>query len=163
MTEVFISLGTNLGNKKDNLAQAVKYIAAIPGVNLASLSSLYETEPWGKTDQDVFLNQVVKIETDLSASKLLGMLNEIEIKMGRQRVEKWGPRIIDLDILLYGKEVINSEDLVIPHSRMRERLFVLVPLKEICADLIFPDDGTEIEEVLDRVLAREGNKGIKRI
>lgn len=163
MTEVFISLGTNLGNKKDNLAQAVEYIAAIPGVNLASLSSLYETEPWGKTDQDVFLNQVVKIETDLSASKLLGMLNEIEIKMGRQRVEKWGPRIIDLDILLYGKEVINSEDLVIPHSRMRERLFVLVPLKEICADLIFPDDGTEIEEVLDRVLAREGNKGIKRI
>jgi len=90
-------------------------------------------------------------------------LQEIEIKMGRQRQEKWGPRIIDLDILLFGDEVLDFPELKVPHPLMRQRLFVLVPLQEVNAELIFPDDGAKIKEVLISVLAREGNKKIKRV
>lgn len=162
-TPVFIGLGSNLGPKRENLVQAVDLIASLPGVKLLQCSALYKTEPWGKTDQDTFLNQVIKIETSLTARNLLGNLQEIEIKMGRQRKEKWGPRIIDLDILWYGNEVIDETDLKVPHPHMRERLFVLVPLQEIGAELRFPEDGATVEEVLSSVLAREGNRGIERV
>lgn len=94
---------------------------------------------------------------------MLKELQDIEINMGRQRKEKWGPRIIDLDILLYGNEVLDDPQLAIPHPRMRERLFVLVPLAEIGADLRFPDNGATVREVLSSVLAREGNRGIERV
>lgn len=160
---VYISLGSNMGSKRENLAQAVELISNIPGVKLKNRSSLYETEPWGKTDQDKFLNQVIEIETSLPPRELLKELQDIEINMGRQRKEKWGPRIIDLDILLYGNEVLDDPQLTIPHPRMRERLFVLVPLAEIGADLRFPDNGATVREVLSSVLAREGNRGIERI
>ncbi len=160
---VFIGLGSNMGHKRDNVEQAAAAISNIPEVDLIRCSSLYQTEPWGNTDQDVFINQVIEVETDLSAQELLRALQDIEIKMGRQRKEKWGPRIIDLDILLYGNEVMDDLDLQIPHPHMRERLFVLVPLYEIGPDLRFPDDGATIEEVLSSVLAREGNRGIERI
>jgi len=160
---VYISLGSNMGSKRENLAQAVELISNIPGVKLKNRSSLYETEPWGKTDQDKFLNQVIEIETSLPPRELLKELQDIEINMGRQRKEKWGPRIIDLDILLYGNEVLDDPQLTIPHPRMRERLFVLVPLAEIGADLRFPDNGATVREVLSSVLAREGNRGIERV
>lgn len=160
---VFIGLGSNMGHKRDNMEQAAAIISNIPDVDLIRCSSLYQTEPWGKTDQDIFINQVIEVETDLSAQELLRKLQDIEIKMGRQRKEKWGPRIIDLDILLYGNEVMDDLYLQIPHPHMRERLFVLVPLYEIGPDLRFPDDGATIEEVLSSVLAREGNRGIERI
>ena len=160
---VYISLGSNMGSKRENLAQAVELISNIPGVKLKNRSSLYETEPWGKTDQDKFLNQVIEIETSLPPRELLKELQDIEINMGRQRKEKWGPRIIDLDILLYGNEVLDDPQLAIPHPRMRERLFVLVPLAEIGADLRFPDNGATVREVLSSVLAREGNGGIERV
>lgn len=160
---VFIGLGSNMGHKRDNMEQAAAAISNIPEVDLIRCSSLYQTEPWGKTDQDIFLNQVIEVETDLSAQELLRALQDIEIKMGRQRKEKWGPRIIDLDILLYGNEVMDDLDLQIPHPHMRERLFVLVPLYEIGPDLRFPDDGATIEEVLSSVIVREGNRGIERI
>jgi len=152
-----------MGSKRENLAQAVELISNIPGVKLKNRSSLYETEPWGKTDQDKFLNQVIEIETSLPPRELLKELQDIEINMGRQRKEKWGPRIIDLDILLYGNEVLDDPQLTIPHPRMRERLFVLVPLAEIGADLRFPDNGATVREVLSSVLAREGNRGIERV
>jgi len=152
-----------MGSKRENLAQAVELISNIPGVKLKNRSSLYETEPWGKTDQDKFLNQVIEIETSLPPRELLKELQDIEINMGRQRKEKWGPRIIDLDILLYGNEVLDDPQLAIPHPRMRERLFVLVPLAEIGADLRFPDNGATVREVLSSVLAREGNGGIERV
>lgn len=160
---VYIALGSNMGCKRDNMAQAIQAIAALPGVQINKSSSLYETEPWGKTDQEKFLNQVIEIETSLKPADLLRELQKIEIKMGRQRKEKWGPRLIDLDILLYGNEVMEDPHLTIPHPRMRERLFVLVPLAEIGADIQFPEDGATIEEVLSRVLVREGNRGIERI
>jgi 2-amino-4-hydroxy-6-hydroxymethyldihydropteridine diphosphokinase len=159
----YIALGSNLGCKRDNIAQAIQLMAALPGVKINKISSLYETEPWGKTDQEKFINQVIEIETSLQPMDLLQELQKIEIKMGRQRKEKWGPRLIDLDILLYGNEVMNDPHLTIPHPRMRERLFVLVPLAEIGADIQFPEDGAAVEEVLSSVLVREGNRGIERI
>lgn len=159
----YIALGSNLGRKRDNIARAIQLIAALPGVKINKSSSLYETEPWGKTDQEKFLNQVIAVETSLQPAELLRELQNIEIKMGRQRKEKWGPRIIDLDILLYGNEVMDDPHLTIPHPHLRQRLFVLVPLAEIGADLQFPEDGATVEEVLSSVLVREGNRGIERI
>ena len=159
--KVYIGLGSNLGNKSKNIQNALDFIANIEGVNIKRLSSLYLTAPWGRTDQDDFINQVIEIETNLSALNLLHRLQDIEIKLGRQRIGKWGPRIIDLDVLLYGEETIHLEELQVPHPYLLERLFVLIPLAEIDAELEFPD-GTKIREVLSRARARlEGNDIIK--
>ncbi|WP_061212838.1 2-amino-4-hydroxy-6-hydroxymethyldihydropteridine diphosphokinase [Syntrophomonas wolfei] len=160
---VYIGLGSNCGFKQENLAIARNKITELEGTRIIKSSSLYLTAPWGRTEQDDFINQVIEIETALEPLALLQDLQKIEIKMGRQRQEKWGPRIIDLDILLFGDEVLDFPELKVPHPLMRQRLFVLVPLQEVNAELIFPDDGAKIKEVLIRVLAREGNKKIKRV
>lgn len=159
---VYLGLGTNLGNKRKNLERAIRELERTPGIKVSRKSSVYWSEPWGYKEQEDFLNQVVEIETDLPAPDLLHSLKEIEINMGRQHGIKWGPRIIDIDILLYGDEVLHSEELQIPHAHMRERLFVLVPLQELNEEIIFPDDGTSLREVLVRVLARERNN-LKKI
>lgn len=159
---VIIGLGSNLGKKRQNLRIARDEILNIPGVELMKLSSLYITSAWGKTDQEDFLNQVMSIATDLPAHDVLHRLQAIEIKMGRQRHEKWGPRSIDLDILMYGNEIIDSGDLKIPHPYMYQRLFVLIPLKEIEPDLVFPG-GTNIKEVLGGALAQDKHSTVKRI
>ncbi len=159
--KVYIGLGSNLGDKSCNIQNAQGHIAHIEGVTITRFSSLYLTAPWGKTDQNDFINQVIEIETELSALELLHQLQAIEIKLGRQREGKWGPRIIDLDILLYGKEIINLAELKVPHPFLMERLFVLVPLAEIDSEMEFPD-GKRIREVLSRVTARSmGNDIIK--
>lgn len=159
---VFIGLGSNVGKKRQNLRIAGNEIRALPGVELVSISSFYLTSPWGKTDQEEFVNQVMAIATEMPPRELLRHLQNIEIKMGRQRNEKWGPRIIDLDILVYGDEVVDSQELKIPHPYMRQRLFVLVPLQEIEPDFIFPG-GAKIEEVLARAIARDRDSTVKRI
>ncbi|MGI6452607.1 MAG: 2-amino-4-hydroxy-6-hydroxymethyldihydropteridine diphosphokinase [Syntrophomonadaceae bacterium] len=159
----YVGLGSNLGDKIQNLKNAVKEIEKIAKTQVTRQSSLYLTEPWGKQDQEEFVNQVIEISTQLTPRELLSWLQQIEIKMGRKRKEKWGPRIIDLDILLYGDQVKEEEDLRIPHPYMRQRLFVLIPLQEINPTVVFPDDKGTIEEVLVRVFARDGNQGIKRI
>jgi len=150
----FIGLGSNLGEKAANLEQAVEYIRKIPQTTIQKLSSVYLTEPWGKKDQADFLNQVLKLETALDPYALLHGLQDIEIKMGRLRVGKWGPRIIDLDILAYGNETIIARELIIPHPHMRGRVFVLVPLQEIEPEYVFPN-GDTIGEVLGKALAQE--------
>lgn len=160
---VLLGIGTNLGDKKANLEKAVQNIRGIEGVEVTAVSSFYATAPWGKTDQDEFLNGVVEIETDIPPLELLKKLQEIEIKMGRERKEKWGPRNIDIDILLYGEEVMDLEELKVPHPYMRERLFVLVPLNEIRPDLVFPDDGAKIGEVLVNALAHEKEEDIRKL
>ncbi|ABI67456.1 2-amino-4-hydroxy-6-hydroxymethyldihydropteridine diphosphokinase [Syntrophomonas wolfei] len=160
---VYIGLGSNCGLKQENLAVARNKITELEGTRIVKSSSLYLTAPWGRTEQEDFINQVIEIKTALEPLALLQDLQEIEIKMGRQRQEKWGPRIIDLDILLFGDEVLDFPELKVPHPLMRQRLFVLVPLQEVNAELIFPDDGAKIKEVLISVLAREGNKKIKRV
>lgn len=163
LTEAYLGLGSNMGDKLLYLKEAIEEIGKLEKTEVLAVSSLYITKPWGKTDQDDFLNQVVCIKTNLTPQELLKSLQDIEINMGRQRNQKWGPRIIDIDILLYGDEVIHTEELIIPHPYMKQRLFVLVPLAEINENVIFPDDGTHIQEVLSSVLDRERNNNIKRL
>lgn len=157
MVKVYIGLGTNLGDREENLAQARDLIAAIPDSRILGMSSIYQTEPWGKTDQPDFLNQVLVFETDLLPTDLLHALQDVEISMGRVRNEKWGPRIIDLDILLYGDQIINESYLTIPHPFLTERSFVIIPLLEIDPALKLPD-GRLLQDVFDCFdkLARSG-------
>ncbi|NLN87403.1 MAG: 2-amino-4-hydroxy-6-hydroxymethyldihydropteridine diphosphokinase [Syntrophomonadaceae bacterium] len=149
-TKAYIGLGSNIGDKKINLGQARVLIEDLEGVRISEMSSLYETSPWGKTDQEGFLNQVIEIETELNPLELLRQLQAIEIKLGRRRQVHWGPRNIDLDVLLYGREIIDQEELKVPHPYLMQRLFVLVPLAEIDSELEFPD-GSKIGEVLTRL------------
>lgn len=159
----YLGLGSNIEPRVENINRAITEIEGIQGIEITGRSSLYLTSPWGKTDQDDFINAVLCIRTALPALDLLYLLKNIEIKMGRHQNERWGPRNIDLDILLYGDEIINSEELKVPHPHMRKRLFVLLPLAEIDAEVVFPDDGAKVQEVLTRVLEREGYDGIKKI
>jgi 2-amino-4-hydroxy-6-hydroxymethyldihydropteridine diphosphokinase len=160
--KVYIGLGSNLGNKVENLAQARLLIQAIEGIHITGVSSLYETAPWGKIDQEDFINQVIAIETAMSPLELLHRLQDIEIKLGRQRDVRWGPRNIDLDVLLYGRETIDLEELKVPHPYMLQRLFVLIPLQEIEPDLKFPD-GSKIMEVLNRLIGSADVSDIRKL
>ena len=129
--EVFIGVGSNLDDRLKNIHAAIEYLQNVPGVKLIKVSSLIETEPQGYLAQGKFLNGVIKIETVLSPKELLSELKDIETKLGRQQTVKNGPRTIDLDILLYGEEIVDEPDLKIPHPRISEREFVLRPLFEI--------------------------------
>ncbi len=149
-TKAYIGLGSNIGDRESNLIRARFMIAGLEGVVITRESSLYQTAPWGKTDQEDFINQVIELDSYLSPLELLHRLQEIEIKLGRQREVHWGPRKIDLDILLYGRESIDLKELQVPHPFLMQRLFVLVPLAEIDSELVFPD-GSKIEEVLARL------------
>ncbi|MGE5543894.1 MAG: 2-amino-4-hydroxy-6-hydroxymethyldihydropteridine diphosphokinase, partial [Bacillota bacterium] len=142
-----IGLGTNLGNREENLALACRMLAEIPSSQIAGYSSIYPTLPWGRTDQPEFLNQVVSLDTPLSARELLQELLDIERIMGRERAEQWGPRVIDLDLLLYGDQQIEEPDLVVPHPWLTKRAFILTPLLEIAPDLKMPD-GRYLREIL---------------
>lgn len=137
----FIGLGSNMGDRYQYLVQAVDLIADAPFIELVNTSSVYETDPVGYEDQDQFLNMVIEIKTDLSAEQLLANCMRIEQELGRKREIKWGPRTIDLDILLYNQENIETEELAVPHPRMLERAFVMVPLLEICPDIEIPEKG----------------------
>lgn len=163
MKEVYLGLGSNQGDKNVNLQTALNEILDNDNIILQAASSIYLTKAWGNVNQEDFLNQVIKIKTSLSALELLTVLQKIEIKMGRQRLEKWGPRNIDLDILLYGNEIIDLPELKVPHPYLQQRLFVLIPMQEIDDRIIFPDNGMEIREVLNRVSGQQGYKGIKKM
>ncbi|HNW94746.1 MAG TPA: 2-amino-4-hydroxy-6-hydroxymethyldihydropteridine diphosphokinase [Anaerolineaceae bacterium] len=136
MAVVFLGLGTNLGSRAENLSAAREQLAA--QMRLLRASSVYETEPWGFREQPAFLNQVVQAETDLSPLKLLRFLKRLEKQLGRTETFRYGPRLIDMDILFYDRAVINTRRLQIPHPRLPERAFVLVPLAEIAPDFVHP-------------------------
>ncbi|HIE36008.1 MAG TPA: 2-amino-4-hydroxy-6-hydroxymethyldihydropteridine diphosphokinase [Candidatus Omnitrophica bacterium] len=127
MREAFIGVGSNLGNRGENIKQAIKLLESNERIKIEKISSLIETEPQGGPPQGKYLNGVIKIKTDLTAQDLLFFLQEVERKLKRVRLVKNGPRTIDLDILLYGKEKINQDNLKIPHPRMFKRSFVLKP------------------------------------
>ncbi|GAB4072364.1 2-amino-4-hydroxy-6-hydroxymethyldihydropteridine diphosphokinase [Ancylobacter sonchi] len=133
----YLCLGSNLGDRAKTMAKAVGLIARTGGVSILSRSSLYETPPWGPVPQGPYLNLVVAIETELSARELLHMLLGVEHAFGRDRTRevRFGPRTIDIDILIYGDEKIDEPDLEIPHPRMMERAFALLPLAEIAPEL----------------------------
>lgn len=147
MTTVYIGIGSNLGRRKKNCLMAVELLKG-KGVRVAKESSLYETEPWGVKDQPAFINMVIEAQTDLSPEMLLSLVKDIEYEIGRSRTRRWGPRKIDLDILLYGDMVINTPDLVIPHPYMHERQFVMRPLSEIAPDLIHPIIKKKMRDIL---------------
>ncbi|MFJ7729822.1 2-amino-4-hydroxy-6-hydroxymethyldihydropteridine diphosphokinase [Neobacillus sp. NPDC097160] len=127
----FIALGSNIGNRYDNITSAIKLLTGNPEIKLVNYSSVYETDPVGYEDQDLFLNMVIEIQTALSATELLELCLETELELGRKREIRWGPRTIDLDILTFNQENIETEKLTVPHPRMAERAFVMVPLVEI--------------------------------
>lgn len=131
----YIALGSNIGKKETYLKEAVKRLHEHPEVQVELISSIYETAPVGYKNQDDFLNMAVKITTSLRPEELLSLTQKIEQELGRTREVRWGPRTADLDILLYNRENIETEQLVVPHPRMYERLFVLVPMSEICPEI----------------------------
>nr|AAU84902.1 6-hydroxymethyl-dihydropterin-pyrophosphokinase [Peptoclostridium acidaminophilum] len=136
MISACISLGSNMGERLSNLKAAVDMVAGLETTALTAESAVYETEPWGLKDQDRFLNMCIKIETELSPKELLKKLQEIELGLGRKRLIRWGPRTIDLDILIYDDVQMDDEQLTLPHPRITERAFVLMPLLEIAGDII---------------------------
>ena len=134
MAIAYVGIGTNIGNREDNIKTAVESIKLLPKTKVVKTSKIYETEPWGYTNQDNFLNGVVCVETELSAKAFLGALLGIEAAMGRIRSIKNGPRIIDLDLLYFDDLTYNTEELILPHPRIMERAFVLVPLADVLND-----------------------------
>lgn len=148
MVKAYLSLGSNMGDKKKYLYDAIKMLDATEQVRLTKLSSLYETNPWGYTEQDLFMNLAVEIETTLSPLVLLDVCQSIEQELGRVRLIKWGPRVIDVDILLYGEEELNEERLTIPHPLMTERDFVMIPLAEIVPTITVR--GRQVREYLSQ-------------
>ena len=131
MVEAAIALGSNIGAKADNIDRAVALLDAVPGVRVTARSRDFRTAPWGITDQDWFVNAAVLVETTLSPRALLAACLDIEARLGRVREIRWGPRLIDLDILLFGDRDIDEPGLTVPHPRMMERAFVLAPLADL--------------------------------
>jgi 2-amino-4-hydroxy-6-hydroxymethyldihydropteridine diphosphokinase len=153
MTKVYLALGANLGNREENLWRAVDLLGPA-GVNVQKMSSVYETEPVDFLEQDWFFNGVLEAETELAAVDLLRALRAIEAAMGSKKAFAKGPRLIDLDILLYGDETIETAELQVPHPRMLERKFVLVPLVEIAPGLRHPSWEGTVREILARTSDR---------
>lgn len=137
MNEVYLLTGGNVGNRLDNLSEAREAISKKCGA-IVKASAIYETAAWGVQDQEPFLNQVLKIDTGLSAQRLMDALLQIEQELGRKRTLKYGPRTIDIDILFFNDEEVNEQGLKIPHPRLQERRFVLVPLHEIAPGKMHP-------------------------
>ncbi|WP_342560775.1 2-amino-4-hydroxy-6-hydroxymethyldihydropteridine diphosphokinase [Psychrobacillus sp. FSL W7-1457] len=138
MNVAYISLGSNIGNRLEYLQEAVGLLKETQQIDVLKVSSVYETAPVGYVDQAAFLNIVVELKTLFTPHELLSKCNEIEDLLGRKRIVRWGPRTVDLDILLYNEENMKTEDLIIPHPRMAERGFVLVPLMELNPNIIDP-------------------------
>lgn len=153
MNTVYLALGTNLG---DRLANIEAVLAALPPqVLLVQRSPIYQTAPWGYPDQPDYLNLVVKGETELSPEKLLAYLKQIEVELGRRPTIRYGPRLIDIDILFYDDLVVVTPDLIIPHPSLHERPFVLVPLADLDPDLVHPFMCKTVQELLEEA-GREG-------
>jgi 2-amino-4-hydroxy-6-hydroxymethyldihydropteridine diphosphokinase len=146
MAIVYLSLGSNLGDRGKNLDRAVEILEK-KGIIVRKRSSLYETEPWGELDQPLFLNMALEIETDFHPLALLAVIKDVETEIGREKSHKWGPRIVDLDILLYNHIILSEDTLRIPHPYLHEREFVLRPLHEIAPDVMHPLLNMTIHEV----------------
>ena len=145
-TVAFLGLGSNLGDRLTNLQGAVDLLHGEPGLRVVSSSRVWETAPVGGPPQPDYLNAVIRVETDLSARDLLDVARRVEERLGRVRKERWGARSIDIDVLLFGEETIDESDLVVPHPRLAERAFVLLPLLELVADPVLPD-GTRLRDL----------------
>lgn len=154
---VFIAIGSNLLDREKNIKDAISNLKK-EGIEVEAISSIIETEPYGFIDQPKFLNCVVKAKTTKTPRELLKTLLSIELKLGRIRKERWGPRTIDLDILFYDDLIIDEEDLKIPHYDIQNRLFVLKPLSEIAGDFIHPVFKVSINELLNNLIKKESHE-----
>ena len=148
MAHAYIGFGSNIDDRFNYIAQALRLLLEADGVSLIQISSLYETEPVGYEEQDWFLNGVLAIETSLSLDQLLGLLKGIEQLVGRQQRIRWRPREVDLDLLIYNQCCINTPDLIVPHPEMHRRSFVLVPFAEIAPDVRHPILQENIQSLL---------------
>lgn len=156
MKKSYLGIGGNIGDTKNNIEETVRLLAENPNINVTRVSSLYETEPVGYTDQDWFLNIVVEIETSLTPMELLKECQHIENELKRVRTIRWGPRTIDVDILLYEDYESDEEILTIPHPRMTTRAFAMIPLYEIKQDLVI--NGKNIKEIVGNLKGEEIRK-----
>jgi 2-amino-4-hydroxy-6-hydroxymethyldihydropteridine diphosphokinase len=145
----YISLGSNLGDRLGFLKEALQRLKRSKGISISKRSSVYETQPVGPQDQGWFLNLVIEMKTTLDPASLLDHLLAIEDQMGRKRDARWGPRSIDLDVLLYDDRIVNTNRLIIPHPRLHQRRFALVPLSEIAPQVRHPTLKKTIRELLD--------------
>jgi 2-amino-4-hydroxy-6-hydroxymethyldihydropteridine diphosphokinase len=150
MTKCAIALGSNLGDSLNTLESSLNILNQTPGINLIKASSWYQTKPIGPPQPD-YVNSCALLEVQQKPEELLILLQAIELQFGRKRTEHWGPRTLDLDLLLYDQLILNTNNLQIPHPRMRERAFVLVPLAEIASDWIEPVSGVAIAELVQKI------------
>lgn len=141
MATAFVGIGSNLGDRESHLRHALELLAAEPGIEIVAASVLRETEPVGPVEQGPFLNGAVEVSTELPPRELLERLLDIEQRLGRVRRERFGPRTIDLDLLVYGDEVVDEPGLTVPHPRLHERRFALEPLAELAPGLVLPGRG----------------------
>ena len=156
MSIVYIGIGSNLGKREENCEIAISLLIN-KGLTILKQSSMIETEPWGVEDQPAFINMAVSVETTLSPKKLLTLLKESETDLERADTFRWGPRIIDLDILFYNDLVLERPDLSIPHPHLQKRAFVLIPLAEIAPELVHPVLKKSIKELLAKCLSRRSS------
>ena len=154
----YLGLGTNLGDREQNLVQAVNALNAGPELAVLRTSGIFETAPWGLTDQPDFLNTAVEISTTLSPRQLLDRIKDLEHRLGREAGPRFGPRLIDIDILLFGDLVVDEPDLRIPHASLHLRAFALVPLAELTPDSVHPILGITIAKLAGQVDGLEGVK-----
>ncbi|MBN2030752.1 2-amino-4-hydroxy-6-hydroxymethyldihydropteridine diphosphokinase [bacterium] len=162
MKHVFLGLGSNVGDREAYLNEALSFLGDHKHIRINCVSSIYETEPWGKADQSPFLNQVVEIETQCDPQKLILTCQKIEKDLGGAKRERWGPRRIDIDLLLYGDQIIDEENLQVPHLRLSERLFVLIPLCEVASGVTIPGLDLTVRNVLEKCLDRGSVKLYKK-
>ena len=148
MNKIFLHLGTNEEDRLKNLNAGIREIGEKIGI-ISRKSNIYETEPWGLKDQNMFLNLVLELETVLTPEKLLSEIKKIELELGRVQMEKWGPRKIDIDILSYNDLIIHTKELTIPHPQIGNRNFVLIPLMELAPDMILPGYENSVEELYE--------------
>nr|WP_107728479.1 2-amino-4-hydroxy-6-hydroxymethyldihydropteridine diphosphokinase [Desmospora activa] len=156
MRRAYIGLGTNLGQRKTNLKEALIHLDRHEQMEVAQVSGIYETAPVGLLEQPDFLNVCAEVRTSLSPRELLEAMLQVERKLHRVRTIRWGPRTIDLDLLLLDHEVISEPQLTVPHPRMTERAFVLIPLAEIALDVVIPPTGRTVGEWLQVLGDKEG-------
>ena len=158
MSEIiaYLGLGTNLGDRTTNLREALGLLASAPGLRLLRCSQVYETEPWGVAEQPRYLNCVAEVAATLNPEALLTRCKEVEERLGRLPGPRWGPRLIDLDILLYGTRVVDLPHLEIPHPRLHLRAFALIPLSELAPSAVHPALGQSVGQLSENAEGRDG-------